>query len=564
MTSPTFRASRSALRALALGGLLSASAMASVALAAPAAPAFDVARISNDIKTLSSDAFEGRGPATPAEKKTIDYIAAQMKAAGLQPAGQKGTWFQDVPLRKSEIVGAPSLAMTIGGAATPLSQGQQIAVRAAETGQSSVAIKDLPLVFVGYGVKAPERGWDDFKGVDLKGKIMVVLVNDPDFEGGGAADGGADFGGKLMTYYGRWTYKYEEAARQGAAGVLVIHESEPASYGWATVKNSNTNTMFDIVRADPKAAHTQMEGWIQKDLAVQLFKASGLDFEAAKAAARKTDFKAMPLKATMSADYAVKSEIITSHNVAGLVRGSKYPDETVIYSAHWDHLGVGLPDAKGDRIYNGARDNASGTAALLELARTFARSKLERSVLFLAVTAEEKGLLGSEYYADNPLRPLATTAGVINMDGPLSIEKTTNFSISGAAKLDLLTMLTEEGQKLGRHYTPDARPEAGSFYRSDHFPMAKRGVPAISFSPGRELVNGGDARGKELSDIYTRDKYHQPADEYDPNWNTSGWNSDMTLLYNVGNRLANGRDWPNWSQDSEFRAARDATSASRK
>jgi Zn-dependent M28 family amino/carboxypeptidase len=564
MTSPTFRASRSALRALALGGLLSASAMASVALAAPAAPAFDVARISNDIKTLSSDAFEGRGPATPAEKKTIDYIAAQMKAAGLQPAGQKGTWFQDVPLRKSEIVGAPSLAMTIGGVATPLSQGQQIAVRAAETGQSSVAIKDLPLVFVGYGVKAPERGWDDFKGVDLKGKIMVVLVNDPDFEGGGAADGGADFGGKLMTYYGRWTYKYEEAARQGAAGVLVIHESEPASYGWATVKNSNTNTMFDIVRADPKAAHTQMEGWIQKDLAVQLFKASGLDFEAAKAAARKTDFKAMPLKATMSADYAVKSEIITSHNVAGLVRGSKYPDETVIYSAHWDHLGVGLPDAKGDRIYNGARDNASGTAALLELARTFARSKPERSVLFLAVTAEEKGLLGSEYYADNPLRPLATTAGVINMDGPLSIEKTTNFSISGAAKLDLLTMLTEEGQKLGRHYTPDARPEAGSFYRSDHFPMAKRGVPAISFSPGRELVNGGDARGKELSDIYTRDKYHQPADEYDPNWNTSGWNSDMTLLYSVGNRLANGRDWPNWSQDSEFRAARDATSASRK
>ena len=564
MTSPTFRAPRSALRALALGGLLPASAMASVALAAPAAPAFDVARISNDIKALSSDAFEGRGPATPAEKKTIDYIAAQMKAAGLQPAGQKGTWFQDVPLRKSEIVGAPSLAMTIGGAATPLSQGQQIAVRAAETGQSSVAIKDLPLVFVGYGVKAPERGWDDFKGVDLKGKIMVVLVNDPDFEGGGAADGGADFGGKLMTYYGRWTYKYEEAARQGAAGVLVIHESEPASYGWATVKNSNTNTMFDIVRADPKSAHTQMEGWIQKDLAVQLFKASGLDFEAAKAAARKTDFKAMPLKATMSADYAVKSEIITSHNVAGLVRGSKYPDETVIYSAHWDHLGVGLPDAKGDRIYNGARDNASGTAALLELARTFARSKPERSVLFLAVTAEEKGLLGSEYYADNPLRPLATTAGVINMDGPLSIEKTTNFSISGAAKLDLLTMLTEEGQKLGRHYTPDARPEAGSFYRSDHFPMAKRGVPAISFSPGRELVNGGDARGKELSDIYTRDKYHQPADEYDPNWNTSGWNSDMTLLYSVGNRLANGRDWPNWSQDSEFRAARDATSASRK
>ncbi|WP_334183433.1 M28 family metallopeptidase [Novosphingobium sp.] len=555
MISPTSRFARKTLRALALGGLLSASA---AAIAAPA-PKFDIARVSNDIKTLASDEFEGRGPATPAEKKTIDYLAAQMKAAGLQPAGEKGSWFQDVPLRMSNIVGTPTLSMTIGTAAAPLSQGEQIAVRAAETGQTAVDFKDLPLVFVGYGVKAPERGWDDFKGVDLKGKIMVVLVNDPDFEGGEG-----DFGGKLMTYYGRWTYKYEEAARQGAAGVLVVHESEPASYGWATVKNSNTNTMFDIVRADPKAAHTQMEGWIQKDLAAQLLKASGIDFEAAKAAARKKDFQPIPLKATMSANYGVKSEIITSHNVAGLVRGSKYPDETVIYSAHWDHLGIGLPDAKGDRIYNGALDNASGTAALLELARAYAKAKPERSVLFLAVTAEEKGLLGSEFYADNPLRPLATTAGVINMDGPFAPEKTLDFSISGAAKLDLLTLLTEEGGKLGRHYTPDARPEAGSFYRSDHFPMAKRGVPAISYDSGSELVNGGAARGKELADIYTRDRYHQPADEYDATWNTSSWTGDLTLLYNLGNRIANSHIWPNWSQDSEFRATRDASAASRK
>ena len=559
MIPRTSRFSRKALRLSALGGLCAASAMA-IAAAPVAAPQFDIARVSNDIKTLSSDAFEGRGPATRAEVKTIDYIAAQMKAAGLKPAGDNGTWFQNVPLRQSDIVGTPSLSMSIGGTVTPLTQGGEIAVRAAETGQSSVKFADLPLVFVGYGVKAPERGWDDFKGVDLKGKIMVVLINDPDFEGGEG-----DFGGKLMTYYGRWTYKYEEAARQGAAGVLVVHESEPASYGWATVKNSNTNTMFDIVRADPKSAHTQMEGWIQKDLAAQLLKASGIDFEAAKAAARKKDFQPIPLKATMSADYAVKSQVITSHNVAGILPGSKYPDETVIYSAHWDHLGIGLPDARGDRIYNGARDNASGTAALLELARAFAKGpKPERSVLFLAVTAEEKGLLGSEYYADNPLRPLATTAGVINMDGPLSISKTTNFSISGAAKLDLLTMLTEEGQKLGRHYTPDARPEAGSFYRSDHFSMAKRGVPAISFSPGRELAEGGEARGKELSDAYTRDKYHQPADEYDPNWDTSGWVSDLTLLYNTGVRLAGSHVWPNWSQDSEFHAVREATGAQRK
>ena len=552
--SPSFKM----LRSLTCATLLSASALA---MAAPgAAPQFDVQRAVTDIKTLASDEFEGRGPATRAEVKTIDYIAAQMKAAGLNPAGDKGGWFQDVPLRMSNITGTPGLSMTIGGTAQSLTQGGEIAVRAAETGQSSVKFADLPLVFVGYGVKAPGRGWDDFKGVDLKGKIMVVLVNDPDFEGGEG-----DFGGKLMTYYGRWTYKYEEAARQGAAGVLVVHESEPASYGWATVKNSNTNTMFDIVRADPREAHTQMEGWIQKDLATRLLAASGVDFEAAKAAARRKDFKPIPLKAMMSANYAVKSEIITSHNVAGLVQGSKYPDETVIYSAHWDHLGIGAPDAKGDTIYNGARDNASGTAALLELARAYAKGrKPERSVLFLAVTAEEKGLLGSEYYADNPLRPLATTAGVVNMDGPFGVEKTTNFSISGAAKLDLLTMLTEEGQKLGRHYTPDARPEAGSFYRSDHFPMAKRGVPAISFNPGRELVNGGAARGKELSDIYTRDRYHQPADQYDDSWDTSSWAGDLTLLYNVGRRVADGHVWPNWSTDSEFRAARDASATQRK
>jgi Zn-dependent M28 family amino/carboxypeptidase len=543
------------VKALALAGLLSGGAM----LVAAPAPGFDIARVRADIQTLSSDAFEGRGPATAGEKKAIDYIAAQMKAAGVKPAGDKGGYFQNVPLLQSDIVGAPSLSMTIGGTKRALTQGTEIAVRAASTGQDAVAIAGAPLVFVGYGVKAPERGWDDFKGADLKGKIMVVLVNDPDFEGGEG-----DFGGKLMTYYGRWTYKYEEAARQGAAGVLVIHESEPASYGWATVKNSNTNTMFDIVRKDPKAAHTQMEAWIQRDLAADLFTASGIDIETAKAAARKADFKPIPLKATLDADYKVKAQVITSYNVAGMVPGKTHPQETVIYSAHWDHLGIGQPDAKGDRIYNGARDNASGTAALLELARAYAKGpQPERTVLFLAVTAEEKGLLGTEYYADNPLRPLATTVGVLNMDGPLGVEKTTDFSISGNAKLDLLTMLEKEGAKQGRSYTPDARPEAGSFYRSDHFPFAKRGVPAISFSAGRTLVNGGAARGKELQDVYTRDRYHQPADEYDPAWNMDSAPGDLTMLYNVGRELADGQTWPNWSSDSEFRAARDQSASSR-
>jgi len=322
--------------------------------------------------------------------------------------------------------------------------------------------------------------------------------------------------------------------------------------------------MFDIVRADPRAAHTAMEGWIQRDVAVDLFKQAGLDFDAAKAAARRADFRPMPLKATLDARYAVRAEVITSHNVAGVLPGTGRPAETVIYSAHWDHLGVGQPDATGDRIYNGALDNASGVAALLELARAYAAGpRPDRSVLFLAVTAEEKGLLGSEYYAANPLRPLATTAGVINMDGPFAAARTTDFSISGAARLDLLTMLTDAAAAEGRHFTPDARPEAGSFYRSDHFPFAKRGVPAISYDAGQDLVVGGAARGKELADAYVRDKYHQPADQFDSNWDTGSVQSDMAILYAVGRTLADRSVWPNWSSDSEFRALRDTTSSQR-
>ena len=547
--------------------LLHAGLIALCAMPAPVAaqtsprpaPAFDTARVSRDIQTLASDAFEGRGPATPGEAKATRYIADGMKAAGLKPAGDKGSWFQAVPLLKADIVGQPTLAVTQAGRTTPLTQGQEIAVRAALTGQTSVALAGAPLVFVGYGVRAPDRQWDDFKGVDLHGKIAVVLINDPDFEGGEGA-----FGGALMTYYGRWTYKYEEAARQGAAGVLIVHESAPASYGWATVRNSNTNTMFDIVRRTPTESHVPLEGWIQRDLAVRLFAGAGLDFDAMKAAARRADFRPVELRATMDARYAVKAEVITSRNVAGIVPGTRYPAETVIYSAHWDHLGIGTPDAKGDRIYNGARDNASGVAALLELARAFGKApRPERSVLFLAVTAEEKGLLGSEYYAANPLRPLATTAGVVNMDGPFGVARTKDFSISGAAKLDLLTMLTQEAAAEGRHYTPDARPEAGSFYRSDHFPFAKRGVPAISYNPGRDLVKGGPERGKALADAYIKDRYHQPADEYRPDWDMSSVPGDLTLLYRLGRRLADTHVWPNWASDGEFRAARDATQGDR-
>ncbi|WP_295918842.1 M28 family peptidase, partial [uncultured Xanthomonas sp.] len=397
---------------------LLALALSGASLAAPPpAPTFDTKRLSADVKTLASDAYEGRAPGSAGEEKTVAYLSAQFQAAGLQPGGDlrdgKRLWTQAVPLRRADIVGTPQLAIASGDQRQALTQGQQIAVRAALDGSSQVTLDGAPLVFVGYGVKAPERGWDDFKGVDLKGKIAVVLINDPDFETGKGA-----FDGKGMTYYGRWTYKFEEGARQGAAGVLIVHETAPASYGWATVANSNTNSMFDVVRDDPKSVHPELEGWIQRDLAVDLFKRAGLDFDALKKQAQSRDFKPVELKGErLYADYAVKSEVITSHNVVARLPGKTRPDDTLIYTAHWDHLGVGAPDAKGDRIFNGALDNASGVAALLELARAFAKGPApQRSVVFMAVTAEEKGLLGSEYYASKPLYPLARTVAVINMD----------------------------------------------------------------------------------------------------------------------------------------------------
>jgi len=369
-----------------------------------------------------------------------------------------------------------------------------------------------------------------------------------------------------MTYYGRWTYKYEEGARQGALGVLIVHETAPASYGWATVAGSNTNTMFDVVRDNPAEAHPLLEGWIQRDLAVDLFKRAGQDFEALKKKAQRPDFKPVELKGeTLSAKYAVKTEVITSHNVAARLEGSKHPDETVVYSAHWDHIGVGKPDANGDTIFNGALDNASGTASLVELARGFAKGpRPERSVLFLAVTAEEKGLLGSEYYATHPLYPLAKTVAVINMDGMAPFGPSRDFGIYGSAKLELLDQLKDVAKGWDIRYTPDPKPEAGLFFRSDHFPFAKRGVPAVSYSAGQDWVDGGIEAGKKASDDYTAKRYHQQGDEWQPDWKFAGAARDLEVLYTLGNQLANSRAWPNWSDDSQFRATRDASATDRK
>jgi Zn-dependent M28 family amino/carboxypeptidase len=553
--------------------ILSAAAFAAAHAAQPVKPAvpanqavqIEPSHLSHDVKVLASDEFEGRGPNTPGEVKTVAYLVNQFEAAGLKPGGDlvdgKRGWTQDVPLGRFEIKGPVAVSIHGGGKDETLTQGEQIAVRAAMTGARSVDFKDAPLVFVGYGVTAPERKWDDFKGQDLKGKLAVVLINDPDFE-----LGKGDFGGKAMTYYGRWTYKFEELARRGALGTLIVHESAPASYGWATVKNSNTNVMYDVVRKHPLEAHAPVEAWIQRDLAVDLFKRAGLDFDKLKKSAQSRGFKPVALDGvSMSGHYAVDAQTIVSKNVIALREGSLHPDQYVVYSGHWDHLGIGLPDAKGDRIYNGAVDNATGIAALLELARVYAAAPApQRSVVFLAVTAEEKGLLGSEYYAANPVYPLAKTVGVINMDALSPYGRATDFTISGSAKLDLLDRLTAKAKLAKLSYSADPKPEAGHFFRSDHFPFAKRGVPAISFGSGQHWEQGGVAAGKKESDRYTAENYHQPSDEWHAEWTFEGMARDLGILYAVGRELADSNAWPNWSRDSEFRAARDSSASERK
>jgi Zn-dependent M28 family amino/carboxypeptidase len=558
------------LSAAALAAAAHAAAPAKQAAVKPAVPAnqavqIEPSHLSHDVKVLASDEFEGRGPNTAGEAKTVSYLINQFEAAGLKPGGDlvdgKRGWTQDVPLGRFEIKGPVAVSVKAGGGETSLSQGEQIAVRASMTGAKSVEFKDAPLVFVGYGVTAPERKWDDFKGQDLKGKLAVVLINDPDFE-----TGKGEFGGKAMTWYGRWTYKFEELARRGALGTLIVHETAPASYGWATVKNSNTNVMYDVVRKNPLEAHAPVEGWIQRDLAVDLFKRAGLDFDKLKKSAQSRSFKPVELTGvSMSGKYAVDAQVITSKNVIAMREGSQHPDQFVVYSGHWDHLGIGLPDARGDRIYNGAVDNATGIAALLELARVYAAAPApQRSVLFLAVTAEEKGLLGSEYYASNPVYPLAKTVGVINMDALSPFGKSRDFTISGSAKLELLDRLTAKAKQAGLRFSPDPKPEAGHFFRSDHFPFAKRGVPAISFGSGEHWEQGGVAAGKKEADRYTAENYHQPSDEWHAEWTFEGMARDLGILYAVGRELADSNAWPNWSRDSEFRGAREQSAAERK
>lgn len=534
------------------------AALAAAAQAAPPkAPAIDVPLMKAVTQRLSSDEFEGRAPSTAAEPKVLNTIIAQFKAAGLRP-GNQGSWLQTVPT--VEITGRNYSPLAITGGAAPLSftNGPQF-VAASYRVVPHTEVKDTDLVFVGYGINAPELGWNDYAGVDMHGKVAVILINDPDYAME-TQDG--LFKGRRMTYYGRWTYKFEEAARQGATGALIVHDTFPAAYGWNVVESSWSKAQYYVQSANDGADQTAFNGWVQKDVAGQVFAAAGMDLGAMVAAAGQKGFKAVPLglKASLSFDNATRKS--TSHNVIGVLPGRAAPKEYVLYTAHWDHLGHCKADARGDDICNGAVDNATGVAALTALAKASVKAgPARRSQVFLAVTLEESGLLGSQWYAEHPVFPLAQTVGGVNMDALHPTGRVRDYAMVGGDKSDLTGVFRKALAEQGLKESPESTPEKGHFYRSDHFPMAKLGVPMFALKRGIDMVEGGTAAGTAARDDYTNNRYHQPSDEYSPKWDWSGIEQDVTLFYRLGHMLADSKDWPNWHPGDEFRAIRDKSRA---
>lgn len=546
---------------LLISTVLAFSASSAVAQTgpAPSAPTISVETLKAITRELSSDAYEGRAPATPAEDKTVAYIIDRFKAAGLKP-GNKGGWVQDVPL--VEILAKDVSAMTIGGGKTPVSLAyRQDLVIATYRVVPQIAIKDSPVVFVGYGINAPERGWNDYAGVDVKGKTVVILVNDPDWQTPGK-DG--LFEGRAMTYYGRWTYKYEEAARQGAAAAIIVHDTEPAAYGWGVVQSSWTGPQLELDERGDHLDQSEAVGWMQLAKAKEIFASAGRDFEALAAAARQKGFKAVPLGVTASVSFANTIRRQASKNVIGILPGTAAPDDVVMYSAHWDHLGR-CDAVKGDDICNGAVDNASGTAALIALAEAHGKAgAAKRSIAFLAVTAEESGLLGSKYYAEHPVYPLSRTVGGVNMDGVNIVGRTKDFVVVGAGKSELEDMIVPLVKAQNRVLVNEPTPERGYYFRSDHFSFAKLGVPMFYGESGEDLVAGGTKAGHDAAEDYVVNRYHKPQDEYDASWNWEGGVEDLTLFYGLGRTLAEGDRWPNWYETAEFRAIRDKSRAQAK
>jgi Zn-dependent M28 family amino/carboxypeptidase len=535
-------------------------APAEVAAPEMTVPAISEQTMKDVTKELSLDSYEGRAPGSAGEEKTVAYLIEKFKAAGLEP-GNNGSWTQDVPLVEitAKNVSALSIADKAGKAMSFAYGSEYVIGSYRETPTTKIDMSDM--VFVGHGIVAPEKGWNDYAGVEVKGKTVVVMVNDPDFD---AKDLSGEFGGKAMTYYGRWTYKYEEAARQGAAAVLIIHDDAPAAYGWNVVNSSWTGTQFLAQSKDAGASQTAANGWIQKSVAKEIFAAAGQDLEKQMTAAKAKGFKAVPLGLTASMSFENDIARKASKNVIGVLKGAKRPEEYVLYTAHWDHLGRCTAAPDGDDICNGAVDNATGTAALVTLADAHKKAGApDRSIVFLAVTAEESGLLGSKYYAENPVFPLGQTVGGVNMDAFSMAGPAKNLTVIGKGKSQLDDYLSAAALAEGRTPEMEPTPEKGFYYRSDHFSFAKLGVPMVYFEGGDDLITGGKEAAKAAAEDYEKNRYHAPGDEYDEKWDWSGVMADLKLYYRVGRMLAMTDAWPNWNEDDEFRAIRDKSRAAK-
>jgi Zn-dependent M28 family amino/carboxypeptidase len=523
-------------------------------------PKFESAPMLDHIKKLSSDEFEGRGPGTKGEELTVKYLEDAFKNIGLQPGNTDGSYIQKVPMVGITATNTAPLTVSSAAARRTFKWKDEVVAWTKHVADGA-SIADSDIIFAGYGVTAPEFDWDDFKGVDVKGKTIMVFVNDPQVPD--PADSSKldqkTFNGKAMTYYGRWTYKFEEGARRGAAGVLIVHETGPAGYPFQVVQG-NLNEKFDLVTPDKNMDRAAIEGWVTLDTAKAILTMGGQDFDALKKQAITREFKPVPLN--LKASMAIRNTMRTldSRNVLGKVEGSdpRLRDEYVIYTAHWDHLGVGAP-VKGDRIYNGALDNASGVAQLLELARGFTQvePKPKRSILFLMVTAEEQGLLGSQYYSVTPVYPLAKTVANINVDGINQWGRTRDITVIGMGASDLDDYLRDAAKEQGRELRPDPESEKGFYYRSDHFNFAKQGVPALYIDTGEEFIGKPAGYSQTKRDEYTNVDYHQPSDEVKPDWDLSGALEDSQLLFLVGYRVANADKMPEWKPGNEFRATRE-------
>jgi Zn-dependent M28 family amino/carboxypeptidase len=519
-------------------------------------PAITASDLSIRDHAVADDSFKGRGPGTKDGEMAALWIANEMKRIGLKP-GNNGSYFQNVPAVTITLA-APKSSFSFDtkkGALAP-KFGDEAVYWTPQFASDAVKVDKSQLVYVGYGVVAPEYNWNDYAGVDVKGKTVVILINDPGNEA--AQPDPKFFKGKAMTWYGRWVYKYEEAARQGAAAAIIVHETIPAAYGWQVVRNSNAGPKSWLDEKDQNASMVPIQGWISLDTAKDLFKRAGLDYEKQKAAANRQGFKAIEMKGeTLTADAYSSVTHMMTRNVIGVVKGTKHPDDYVLFTAHWDHFGVKDDVPGADKIMNGAVDNGMGTSSILELAEAFAHAKPERSMAFISVTLEEQGLLGSQYFAEHPLWPLNHMVGGINIDAALPEGKAHDMVLVGTGNSEMEDILAAELKTHDRTLTPDPEPEKGHFFRSDHFPLAKVGVPMISPGGGYDLINGGKEAGQAMRDDYRKNRYHQPNDEWSASWDLSGPVDDLQVFYAVGLKLANSNAWPNWYKDSEFRATRD-------